>query len=119
MRLWYFNVRERSAVVEPTSLLTGAQYCARYAIPSSDDACRRKLVATGSNVKLTVPISGKVRRLGFPDLDLSCVDEATAEGTCKITESDFNTWATMNSPAPARITTEKGAIVEVAALLLL
>ncbi|MEV4642659.1 hypothetical protein AB0J80_35485 [Actinoplanes sp. NPDC049548] len=118
VRLWFLSNQDHSAVVEPTTLLTGAQYCTRFGIPSSDDVCRHDRVDTGSNVKLTLPVSEGLRRYGYGDDDFACIDEKTAEGTCPMTPAEFQVWATMNSPAPARITTKNGRIVEVAALML-
>ncbi len=114
------DIAARSAVVEPTTVLTGDEACAAGSgepVPDPDD-CPGVPYTVRSRSKYTLPLAGDLRlgSIGDRDGDGDCVDGETGEGTCPITEAQFAVWAKRTPEAPVVVTVRNGVITAIAQL---
>jgi hypothetical protein len=112
------DIAARSAVVEPTTVLTGDEACtAELGEPvENPDDCPGIPYTVRSRSKYTLPLAGDVWLGSIGDRDADCVDGETGEATCRITEARFAAWAKRTPEAPVVVTVRNGVITRIAEL---
>jgi hypothetical protein len=118
VKLLAFDPNARSAVVEPTAMMTGDQYCAMFAVPAADDRCGRAWIAEDSRTKATLPVRQAVKLSTVRGGDPKCIDRDTGAGTCAATPRQFVDWYRQNPQALVRVTTVSGTVVAIAEVYL-
>jgi hypothetical protein len=103
-----------SAVVVPTLMLTGEDYCKKFKVKSSDGRCQREWITVDSHTKITLPVDPEAKLLSFKDGDPECVGNMIAGGTCPVSKKDFAAWAKDYPEGLIRISTQDGTIVKMA-----
>ncbi|MBM2614361.1 serine/threonine protein kinase [Actinoplanes sp. LDG1-06] len=104
----------RISILEPAEYVTGAEYCRRFALPSTSASCNRKLVPIASSTLVALPIADKPRYLDYRHDPAKCLDPRTHAGTCSV---PFRTYATVTSevsPRPSLVTIRGGEVAVVA-----
>ncbi|MEU4693852.1 serine/threonine-protein kinase [Actinoplanes sp. NPDC023714] len=106
--------RDRVAVVEPASLLTGAEYCRRFDLNATTVRCEDESVPVMSGTQVTLPVAGDPVYRDFRPGRAECRDPRTAAGTCAVPFAEFAVMSGEPSPFPALVTVRGGEVVEVA-----
>jgi hypothetical protein len=93
-----FNADALSAVVEPTIMMTGEEYCTRYRTSGSGDICAQPWTTIDSRTKVTLPVSADATFASIGDGRPDCVDSELGSGArCAATLEQFAEWANNNS----------------------
>ena len=109
-----YDAAADSAVVVPTIMLTGEDYCKRFKVKASDGRCQREWITEDSHTKITLPVSPDAKLLSFKEGDPECIGNMIAGSVCKVSEKEFAAWARANPQGLVRITTKDGTIVKLA-----
>jgi len=103
-----------SAVVVPTLMLTGEDYCRKFKVKASDSRCQREWITEDSHTKITLPVAPEAKLLSFKDGDPECVGNMIAGGTCPVSKKQFAAWTEDYPEGLVRISTKDGTIVKMA-----
>jgi hypothetical protein len=109
-----YDAAAGSAVVVPTLMLTGEDYCKRFKVKASDSRCQREWITVDSHTKITLPVGPDAKLLSFKDGDPGCVGNMIAGGTCPVSKKEFAAWTKDNPEGLIRISTKDGTIVKMA-----
>jgi hypothetical protein len=109
--------RDRVAVIEPASFLTGAEYCRRYGLEEAAPQCAKEYMPVLSATQVTLPVGANPVYLDFRKDPAACEDPATRAGTCPVPFSVYTiSEADEPSPRPGLVTVRAGKITSVAKL---
>jgi hypothetical protein len=118
VKLLALDLAARSAVVEPTAMMTGDEYCAMFSVPEADDRCRRASITEDSKTKATLPVQAGVKLSTVRGGDPACIDRRTGAGTCTATSRQFVQWLKDNPQGLVRLTTVSGKVTALAEVYL-
>jgi hypothetical protein len=118
VKLLKYDPKARAAVVEPVVFLDGPAFCRAFRIPETDPRCEREWVTEDSRIKVTLPVTARVRLLTVKDGDASCVNEQTGAGSCPWSSRDLAQHAAPGRDLLVRLTTADGAATTIAELYL-
>ena len=118
VKLYAYDAKNASAVVEPIIFMTGDAYCRVFKIKRSDSRCvNHDYVTEESHLKVTVPIAPQVKYFTWEGTDGSvCIDAPEKGGTCPMTAKQFAAWFKLNKQAMVAVATVDGAITRMAVL---
>jgi hypothetical protein len=109
-----YDPKADSAVVVPTIMLTGEDYCKAFGVKASDSRCDREWITEDSHTKITLPIDAKAKLLSIREGDQECIGSMIAGGTCPVSKKEFAAWAKDFPEGLVRISTKDGTIVKMA-----
>jgi hypothetical protein len=115
VKLYAYDARSRSVVVEPILFMTGEQYCKTFKLKTTDARCNREWITEESHTKVTVPVAAKPKYFTWEDDNGDvCIDTPEAGGTCPMTAKAFGAWAADNAGAMVAVTTADATITRMA-----
>ncbi|GIF15692.1 hypothetical protein [Actinoplanes teichomyceticus] len=115
VKMYAYDARNRSAVVEPILFMTGEQYCRAFRPAPTDGRCDREWTTEESHTKITVPVAARPRFYTWQDENGDvCVDSPDAGGTCPTTAKAFGRWLSGDPGGMVAVTMVDGTITRMA-----
>lgn len=114
--VWLLYDRGKVAIVAPTEYLTGADYCRRFALPTTSPKCGEKYVPVAGSTSVSLPLAAEPSYLDYRDNPQKCRNLRTRAGTCPVSFKRFATVTDETSPWPALVTIRAGQVTSVARL---
>jgi predicted Ser/Thr protein kinase len=115
-KLLSFDATALSAVVEPTILLRGRDYCAKYRVPSSAPRCGQDWTTEDSHTKITLAVRRDAVLRTTRDNDEKCLGDMIGGGTCPLPVSTVAGWLKEHPGALVSITAADGRLTRIAEL---
>ncbi|MCU7728321.1 hypothetical protein ODJ79_31800 [Actinoplanes sp. KI2] len=115
VKLYSYDAKAHSAVVEPIIFLDGPTFCKAFKIKASDPQCGRDWQDAESHTKVTLPVRDKPKLTQWDNhRNGDCTGTITSGAICPATESEFATWLKANPAGFAVITTADGTVTKIA-----
>ena len=112
-KLWKFDSKALSAVVEPVVFMTGFDFCKKYAVDATDARCHDEWLTVDSHRKISMPLSPSVTltsvRGGAPE----CIGSMNGGGTCPIKLEQFAALLP-DGPMLVAVTARDGTVTRIA-----
>lgn len=115
VKLYSYDAKAHSAVVEPIIFLDGPAFCKAFRLKSSDPRCQRDWADEESHLKVTVPVSAKPKLTQWDDhKGGDCIGTITSGAICPATEAQFAAWLKATPSGFAVVTLVDGTITKIA-----
>jgi hypothetical protein len=115
VKLFAYDARHRSAIVEPIVFMTGDEFCKTFKIKKSDPRCDEEWTTEESHTKITMPVAATPKLYTWDDGEGGvCIGEPAAGGTCPTTARAFARWLTEQPGGMVAITTRNATVTRMA-----
>jgi hypothetical protein len=115
VKMYAYDPKHDSAVVEPILFLTGEQYCRTFQVKRTDTRCEREWLTEESHTKITMPVAAQPKITGWDDGQGGvCLAEPVDGGTCPMKAKDFTAWIAENPGEMVAVTTRNATVVRMA-----
>jgi hypothetical protein len=115
VKMYAYDARHDSAVVEPIIFMTGGEFCRTFALKSSDPRCDHEWTTEESHTKITMPVAPKPAFTTWDDGQGGvCIGSPAAGGTCPMSARAFARWLAEQPGSMVSITTRNGTVTRMA-----
>lgn len=115
VKMYAYDAKHRSAVVEPILFLTGDEFCTKFKVKRTDPRCEREWTIEESHTKVTMPVAGNPKILNWDDGQGNvCIEEPADGGTCPMSEKAFADWIAESPGEMVSVSTRDATVVRMA-----
>lgn len=117
VKLFSYDARAHSAVVEPIIFMDGPAYCKKFRVKAGDPRCEREWTTEESHTRITVPVAAKPRLNAWENAaGDDCIGTMTTGATCAVSAATFTERAKANPAGFVVMTIRNGTAIKLAEL---